>query len=161
KPNPNPSASAIGGDLKITVKKSSRKKTSLESIRASISTASQACLTIGLICLRIRLLRLVSPISPIHVLISFPFWFERQLRAGCPQLIRVYAFCGVSRFAPEDGHERAFDAVRGVVAVFLSAFALTEHAVDACQRPLVVGFVLVFVVFVEEWRFGGSSASDC
>src|SRR5262245_2286459 len=40
-PKPKPSASATGGDLKITVNKSSRKKTSLESIRASIRIASQ------------------------------------------------------------------------------------------------------------------------
>src|SRR5262245_11598891 len=161
-PNPKPSASAIGGDLKIMVKKSSRKKTSLESIRASIRIASQACLTRGLMGLigHIRLTGCASPtspISPIHALIGLRLGFKRELLVRVPQLIPGDALFAVGRFAPEDGHERALDAVLGVVAIFVFAIALAEHAVDEGQRLLVVMFVVIAFVFVDHRRLAAPS----
>src|SRR5262249_35292461 len=166
-PNPKPSASAIGGDLKITVNKSSRKKTSLESIRASIRIASQACLTTRLVGL-MGLIGLIKTCGSYRshksyksysCLISFRLGFKRELLVRVPQLIPGDALFAVGRFAPEDGHERAFDAALGVVAVFVFALALAEHAVDEGQRFLVIGLVVVVVVFVDERRLGVSATS--
>src|SRR5262249_35369436 len=160
-PNPKPSASAIGGDLKITVNKSSRKKTSLESIRASIRIASQACLTTRLVGL-MGLIGLIKTCGSYRshksykshsFLIRFRLGFKRELLVRVPQLIPGDAFFAVGGFAPEDGHERAFDAVLGVVAVFVFALALAEHAVDEGQRLLVVMFVITAFVLVDHRRF--------
>src|SRR5262249_2317533 len=94
----------------------------------------------------------ISSISHIHFLISLRLRFERKLLIRIPQLVPGEAFFAVGRFASENGHERALDAVFSVVAVFVFALALAEHAVDEGQRLLVVMFVLRAFVLVGHRR---------
>src|SRR5262245_15417614 len=93
-------------------------------------------------------------------LTRFWFRFERQLLVRVPQLIPGDALSAVGSFASEDGHEGAFDAEFGVVAVLVFALSLAEHAIDERQRLLLIGFVVVVVVFVDEGILGVSSASN-
>src|SRR5262245_35560459 len=89
-------------------------------------------------------------------LIGLRFRFEREFLVRVPQFIPTDTFSAIGRFASEDRHKRALDAVFRVVAIFVFALALAEHAVDESQRFLIVMFVIGAFVLIDHRRFGAA-----